>query len=87
MAANREFAGVSEPGPAQGAVRERRFVDWAAHVSVSKVRAPAHLGLCCPAHSQPEADRSLSGTDHSPETSRDLQRTSVQPTNTNLSRL
>ena len=78
-AANQEPAGVSEPVPALGPDHGHRFVDWAAHLSVSKVRQPAHLGFCFPAIPQPGADRSLSGSISSPEASRDVQRGLLRP--------
>ena len=83
LAANQEPAGVSEPVPALGPDHGHRFVDWAAHLSVSKVRQPAHLGFCFPVTQQPGADRSLSGSISSPEASRDIQRGFLQPTSNN----
>ena len=79
LAANQKPAGVSEPVPALGPFLGYRFVDWAAHLSVSTVRQPAHLGFCSPAKLQPGADRSLSGSISSPEVSRDAQRCFLQP--------
>ena len=83
LAANQEPAGVSEPVRALGPFHGYRFVDWAAHLSVSKVRVRAHLGFCFPVKLQPEADRSLSGSISSPEASRDVQRCFLQPPSNN----
>ena len=85
LAANKEPVDVSEPVRALGTLYGHRFVDWAAHLSVSKVRDRAHLGLCFPATPKPGADRSLSGSLCSPEASRDGQRGFLQPSRTNLS--
>jgi len=80
QAAARKIAGESEPVPALGTQRGRRFVDWAVFLSVSKVRDQAHLGLCSPTMVWSVADRSLSGSTRSPESPRDDQLFSSQPT-------
>ena len=80
QAAHENTAGVNEPAWALGTYRGNRFVDWAVRFNVSKVRDRAHLGLCFPVTTRPEADRSLSGSTCSPDSSRDDQHISTQPT-------
>lgn len=82
QAANNNTADVSEPVPALGTQDGSRFVDWAARLSVLKVRDQAHLGYCSPTQARPGADRSLSGSNHFPEASQDDQRYS-QPSPAN----
>jgi len=80
QAGTRRVTGESEPVWALGTRRGRRFVDWAALLSVSTMRKRAHFGLCSPTNAPSVADRSLSGSTLCPEFPRDDQVFSSQPT-------